>query len=49
MLNLDLWDPHRLASHVMATFSPEDKSDKRAEVVEFIMVNKIHGFISHYM
>ena len=31
----------------MATFYPEDK---RAEAVEFIMVNKITGsFLAHYM
>jgi hypothetical protein len=43
---LELWDPHRLAAHVMATLSPEDE---RAAVVDFILENKISGaFLAHY-
>ena len=43
---MDFWDPHRLAAHVLATFSPEDKRD---EAVGFIMENRITGtFLVHY-
>lgn len=45
-LHLELWDPHRLAAHVMATLSPEDE---RAAAVDFILENKISGaFLAHY-
>ncbi|KAF8493932.1 hypothetical protein F5888DRAFT_698573 [Russula emetica] len=45
-LHLELWDPHRLAAHVMATLSPEDE---RAAAVYFILENKISGaFLAHY-
>jgi hypothetical protein len=43
---LAFWDPHRVAAHVMATLSPEDK---RAEAVEFIIGNEITGsFLAKY-
>ncbi|KAN0109351.1 hypothetical protein V8E52_009395 [Russula decolorans] len=45
-LHLELWDPHRLAAHVMATLYPEDE---RAAAVDFILKNKISGaFLAHY-
>jgi hypothetical protein len=45
-LGLNFWDPHRLAAHVLATVSQEDKRD---EAVEFIMENRITGtFLVHY-
>jgi hypothetical protein len=43
---LELWDPHRLAAHVLATFSPEHE---RAMAVNFILEKKITGaFLVHY-
>lgn len=43
---MELWDPHRLAAHVMATLSPEDK---RAVAVNFILEKKITGaFLVRY-
>lgn len=43
---MELWDPHRLAAHVMATFSPEDE---RAAAVKFILEKKITGaFLVNY-
>ena len=43
---MELWDPHRLAAHVMATFSLEDE---RAAAVKFILEKKITGaFLVNY-
>jgi len=45
-LGLELWDPRRLASHILATLFPVDR---RAEVAKFILEMKITGsFLQRY-
>jgi len=45
-LDLDFWDPRRLAAHVLATLHPEDQ---RMQAVDLILDKKITGaFLVRY-